>query len=193
MRTVLVAAALLLLAPAVRAGEKADPSRAAVAKGLRRIEQGASSYLTNRKCFSCHHQAMSILSLSSARKRGFEVDKAKLAKQVEFTLDHFRKRKDKVLKGQGVEGASTMAVYALFALDGAGHPADEITAALVKYLLLRQKLDGAFPALAQRPPSEGSLFTNAALALNGLSKFGPAKGAKGADELRAKVPKAIEK
>jgi N-acyl-D-amino-acid deacylase len=191
MKIVLVAAALAFLPPSLRADGKTDPARAAIEKGLRRIEQGAASYIKHRKCFSCHHQAMSILSLSSARRRGFEVDKPRIRQQVEFTLAHFSAKKDKVAKGEAVEGASAMAVYALFALDAAGHPADKTTAALVQYLLVKQKRDGSWPALAQRPPAEGSLFTNTALALHVLCRYGPAKNARGADDLRAKIARAV--
>jgi N-acyl-D-amino-acid deacylase len=178
MRTLLVAATLALLPPALWAEGKVDPTRTAIAKGLRRIEQGAASYIKHRKCFSCHHQAMSIQSLSSARQRGFKVDEPTIRGQVEFTLSTFSKKKDRVARGEAVEGASTMAVYALLALDAAKHPADKTTAALVQYLLVKQKSDGSWPALAKRPPSEGSQFTNAALALHALRRYGPAKDAK---------------
>jgi N-acyl-D-amino-acid deacylase len=193
MRAILLAVAFALLPASARAEAKADPTKAAIEKGLRRIEQGSASYITKRSCFSCHHQAMAIQSLTSARRRGFTIDQANLRRQVDFTLKTFRTRKDRVAKGQGVEGASTMAVYALLALEAADHPADETTAALVQYLLVRQRRDGAWPALAKRPPSEGSLFTNAALALRALRRYGPAKDAKGADALRARIDKAYEK
>jgi N-acyl-D-amino-acid deacylase len=182
---------LLALAPAAPAA-RPDPAKAPVKKALRRIEQGAAAYITKRKCFSCHHQALPILALSSARRRGFTVDADKLRRQMEFTLHAFKDR-DKVAQGKGVEGASTQAAYALFALEGAGHPADETTAALVRYLLARQRRDGAWPALARRPPMEGSLFTNAALALRALRKYGPPKDARGAGELRARVEEAFRK
>jgi N-acyl-D-amino-acid deacylase len=193
MRTVLVGIALAVLPAAVRAEAKTDATRAAIEKGLRRVEQGAASYITKRTCFSCHHQAMSIQSVASARRRGFAIDEAKLKQQVDFTLKTFSAKKDRVIKGQGVDGASTTAVYALLALEAADHSADETTAALVQYLLVRQRRDGAWPALAKRPPSEGSLFTNAALALRALRKYGPAKHAKGAKALRAKIDKAFAK
>ena len=50
-------------------------------------------------------------------------------------------------------------------LEAADHKHDEVTAALVKFLLTRQKDDGSWPAVSKRPPSEGSPFTGPALAL----------------------------
>jgi N-acyl-D-amino-acid deacylase len=179
---------LVPLAPAAGV----DAARSAIEKGLRRIEQGAASYITKRTCFSCHHQALSILTMSSARRHGFAVAADKLRRQIDFTLAAF-KDKDKIRKGKGVEGASTQAVYGLFALDGAEHSPDDTTGALVQYLLVRQRRDGAWPALARRPPMEGSLFTNAGLALQELRKYGFPPHNKGAEALRAKVEKAMRK
>jgi N-acyl-D-amino-acid deacylase len=131
---------------------------------------------------------MSMLSLTSARRRGFTVEPAKVRQQVEFTINTFQPKKDQIVKGQGIPGGSTMAAYALFALEACDHPADETTAALVEYLLVRQRPDGSWPALAKRPPTEGSTFTNNALALRALRTYGPAKDA---GELRSRIDKAF--
>jgi hypothetical protein len=42
-----------------------------------------------------------------------------------------------------------------------------------------------------RPPSEGSLFTNCAHALHGLRVYGPARDAKGQEQLHERVDKAV--
>jgi hypothetical protein len=186
----LPALAALLLVPPVRAEDNVKP---AIDKGLRRIEQGAANYVKNRQCFSCHHQAVTIAVFASAKRRGFEVDPAKVRQQVDFTLDTFRQKRERVADGLGVPGGNTMTAYALFALEAGGHPADEVTAALVKYLLKRQKPDGSWPALTQRQPSEGSSFTNASFALRALRTYGPAKDAKDADELRQRTDEAFTK
>jgi N-acyl-D-amino-acid deacylase len=182
---------LLVVAATARAETPADPVKAAVTKGLRRLEQGAANYVKNRQCFSCHHQAVPILAFASARRRGFEIEPALLRQQVDFTTKTFQHKREQIAKGQGVPGGNTMSAYALFTLETAGHPADETTAALLEYLLVRQKPDGSWPAVTQRPPSEGSSFTNAALALRVLRHYGPAKDAEGAEELRTRVDKAI--
>jgi N-acyl-D-amino-acid deacylase len=65
-----------------------------------------------------------------------------------------------------------MWTYALLTLDVADHAPDETTSSLVEYLLQKQKSDGSWPALAKRPPTEGSSLTNNALALRVLQKYG---------------------
>jgi N-acyl-D-amino-acid deacylase len=182
--------ALLVLAAA--GGDcAAEDVRSAVEKGLRRLEQGASNYVARRRCFSCHHQALPMLSLASAQRRGFEVQQRVLDKQTAHTVDYFRARKDDVQQGKGVDGGALMAGYPLFALEAVGHAADDVTAALVEYLLQKQKADGSWVAVAERLPSEGSPFTPTALALRGLQHYGPARDAAGADELRRRIDKAI--
>lgn len=188
MKRTTLALLLLTMAAPARADAPTDAVRAAVEKGLRRLEQGAASYVKNRQCFSCHHQATTILALTAAKKRSFEIEPAKLRQQVDFTLKTFDHKREQVARGLAVPGGNTMSAYALFALEAAEHPADETTAALVEYLLVRQKPDGSWPAVTQRPPTEGSSFTNAALALRALRRYGPAEGA---DELRARIDKAI--
>jgi squalene cyclase len=184
----------------------AEPAnlRPAIEKGLRRLEQGAGNYIKHRRCFSCHHQASAILCLTAAKRRGLSIDPTRLRQQVDFTLDTFRPKLERVAQGKGVAGASTMAVYALFALEAADHRPDEVTAALVQYLLVRQRDDGSWNALARRPPTEGSPFTNTALALRVLRTFGmkhddeeqqrlvTAAIERGADWLQSAKPKDTE-
>lgn len=174
MKNLLLPLALLIAVAPARA-DAPDAIRAAIDKGLRRIEQGSASYIKNRQCFSCHHQAVTIHVMASARDRGFNILAEKFRQQVDFTIDTFKPKRERVAKGEAVPGGNTMSAYALFALEGAGCQPDETTTALVDYLLVRQKADGSWPALMQRQPSEGSSFTNAALALRGLQTYGNGK------------------
>ncbi|MFO0876619.1 MAG: prenyltransferase/squalene oxidase repeat-containing protein [Gemmataceae bacterium] len=157
---------LLVISPTPSPGA-APPDRLdqAIARGLRRLETGAAAYVQNRQCFSCHHQTLTIASLLQARHRGFAIDGDLLQDQVRFTRDSFQDRKDSIRKGENVGGRSTTAAYALHTLQLGGHPADEMTNALVQYLVVRQEIDGSWPAQMPRVPSEGSKFTNATLAL----------------------------
>jgi N-acyl-D-amino-acid deacylase len=146
--------------------------RAAAERGLSRLEKGAASYVKNRNCFSCHHNAMAVFAMTAAKRRGLEVSPERLREQLDFTLASFRSRTESVRKGQGIGGANTTVAYALATLAAGEHAADETTAALVDFLLTRQREDGAWIGSADRPPSEGSPFTSTALALQGLRAYG---------------------
>jgi N-acyl-D-amino-acid deacylase len=170
----------LLLPVAAHAAAPPDRVDAAIRRGLRRLEQGAASYVTNRQCFSCHHQSLTVAALIAAKQRGFAISERLLDEQTAFTVETFKPNLAKVRKGENVGGRSTTVAYALYTLQAAGHPADDTTAALVDFLIVRQDKDGSWPAVTQRNPSEGSRFTNGALALAALKHYGPRDGTKDA-------------
>lgn len=148
--------------------------RAAIGRSLPGLLRGALSYPKHRGCFSCHHQALPLFALTRARRAGFEVDEKDLQAIVDFTLRSFRKL-DIIRTGRGIPGANTTAGYALGTLAAADHPADNTTAALIQFLIVKQRKDGSWPATAQRPPSEGGMFTTAAMAMDGFNHFGAAR------------------
>ena len=137
MKAIAALLGFVLLAPAHAEDDVAPAMKAAIEKGLKRIEQGVSNYPKHRQCFSCHHQAMAVFSLTAASSAASPVDDALLKQQVEFSLRTFR-NKTAIAKGQGVGGDSTGVVYALHTFAAAGRPYDETTAALVEYLLVKQ-------------------------------------------------------
>jgi N-acyl-D-amino-acid deacylase len=169
MKTAAVLLSLLSSAPLARANGAID---AAIARGMRRVELGAANYPKHRQCFSCHHQALPIFALSAARSRSVAADVKVLAEQVSFTVKALTPNRARFVKGQGIGGGNDTAAYALAALDAAGHPADELTDAMVLYLLSRQREDGSWITSGNRPPSEGSPFTAAALAARALKRYG---------------------
>jgi N-acyl-D-amino-acid deacylase len=134
---------------------------------------------------------LAIPVLAAAKERGFEVDAWVLWSQTEFTRETFRPKLDRIVKGEAIPGANTMAAYALFIMEAAGQEPDETTDGLVQFLTIRQDRDGSWPALADRPPSEGSRFTNAALALRALNVYGLQNDAISAD-MRIKVRASVK-
>jgi N-acyl-D-amino-acid deacylase len=161
---------------------KDAPVQDAISKGLKRLEEAAKNYPKHRQCFSCHHQAVPLMAFASAKTKGLEVDQKLIKDQIEFTLQTFREKVKEIREGKSVPGGNTMSAYALHTLRVSDYPSDEITGALVDFLLIRQKSDGSWPALASRPPTEGSKFTNAFFALSSLEKYSPSKPIKEGEE-----------
>jgi N-acyl-D-amino-acid deacylase len=193
MRTVVALLAGFLWTTSVRADGSADPAvEAAIKKGLKRIATGAANYPKHRRCFSCHHQAMAVLSLTVARQRGFAVDDDLVEKQVDFSLRSFR-HKSIIARGRGVGGDSTSVVYALSTFAAADRPYDDTMAALVSYLLVRQRSDGSWPIPAHRPPTMQSRFTNTGLAMSVLKTYSRPRGAEGAADLQKRIDAALAK
>lgn len=155
----------------------ADPpstaAREAVAKGLTVLNKGATGYIAQKKCFSCHHQALPVLAMTTAKARGFDVDDAELQRQVKFTAAFLATNKENYEKGKGQGGQADTAGYALLTLHAGGWKADDTTAAVVSYLLQRDKEREFWKNTSNRPPSEASAFTTTYLALAALKNFGP--------------------
>ncbi len=53
--------------------------RATVERALPMLESSASTFVAERACFSCHHNALPVLTFHSARARGFAINNDILA------------------------------------------------------------------------------------------------------------------
>ena len=147
-----------------------DAMRMAAQRAIPLIEKSAAIYTQERDCFSCHHQALTVMTLSRAKRAGLSIREDTISAQAKFTLEYFDDRKDRLPKGEGVPGGSYSAGYALAGLTAAKEPANEISKALVQYLLKKQNKDGSWRIGTHRPPLEDSHFTATALGIKGTPK-----------------------
>ncbi len=151
-------------------GEMIDQS---IRKSLPLLERGAKGSLEQRKqCFNCHNQGLPLMSLLTARSRGFPVDSEHLKVQLQFTADFLSRNKQRYREGEGQNGQVDSAGYALWTLDRGGWKPDDTTTSVAEYLLVREKDHDYWEPDSNRPPSEQSLFTSTYLALRGLKVFG---------------------
>jgi hypothetical protein len=173
-----LSAALLLLLGSLLRADAPEPApaklRDAVQKSIALMQQSGVEYLYHRECFSCHHQGVPIIALTTARSRGFAVKEKELQEQVRFTAAFLEKNREDYQKGRGQGGQVDTAGYALWALEAGGWKADATTAAVTAYLLLRDRDHDHWRTVSKRPPSEVSDFTATYLALRGLQVWGGA-------------------
>ena len=166
---------VILLAGIASADEpavKLEELRAAVARSLPLLMKGAVGHREQRKqCFACHNQGVPIFALTAARDRGFAIDEAELATQLEFIAGFLKKNRENYLQGKGQGGQADTAGYALVTLAAGGWKPDETTAAVAEYLLLRHKDQDHWTNNSNRPPTEASPFTTSYVALKGLADF----------------------
>lgn len=151
---------------------KFDSVRKAVAKSIPLLEQGSSGSADKRTCFTCHNQAVPVLALAEARRRGLPIDSRNLKRQLNHTAAFLKRGQKNYLQGKGQGGKVLTAGYALWTLEAGGHPADETTAAVTDYLLEYQRDANHWSHGGRRPPSSGSDFTATYVALRGLDAFG---------------------
>lgn len=164
-------------------------------KTLELLAWTSSVYVEQRDCFSCHHQTLPSLAMRQAQRNGHKVDLDEIKRQTEHTQQFFEKRKEKIAKGNSVPGGPFTAGYALLLLKDNGWPADETTAALVRFLEQKQQPDGRWKIGTKRPPMEYSDFTATALAVRGLQLYStqPVSAEEGNDESDRSLESRVDK
>jgi Prenyltransferase and squalene oxidase repeat len=169
-------ALLVGLAGSPPAGEKRAPEvRAALGRALPLLQKGNAGHLEKRTCFACHHQAVPLLAMSTARSRGLAIDEELFQENLRAIAGFLDKNRDNYQKGQGQGGQVDTAGYALWTLQIGGWEPDPTTAAVAEYLLLRDTKLDHWRTTSDRPPSEVSPFTTTYVALRGLDSYATAK------------------
>ena len=161
-RLILPSLCMLLCIANQAAGDEPQPVvaqsalRIAIEKSLPQLTKGAIGHRENRTCFACHSQGLPIMAMATARGRGVAVDSEELKGQLQHVAEFLGGNRAGYLEGKGQGGQADTAGYALVALELGGWRADETTAAVTRYLLLRDADLDHWRANSPRPPSEGS-------------------------------------
>jgi N-acyl-D-amino-acid deacylase len=172
VRAFLTLAAALLVVGGAAAEPEPTAVRSAASKGLEILRKSAVEYTVQRQCFSCHHQPLAVLTMITAKSRGFEIDEKEIERQIKHTAEHLARNRDNYEAGKGQGGQGETAGYGLLTLHAGHWKADATTSAVVEYLLRRDKDRNFWQATAQRPPTQGSPLTTTYLALAALKNFG---------------------
>lgn len=145
-----------------------EPTPTKLARGLKLLGDSAREYIRQRQCFSCHHQALPAMTLALAESKGLVIDADSLKLQAEHTHTHYAARIDDLVRGKGVPGGPYTAGYALATFAATNHGRDEVTDALVDYLMITQQADGHWRVDSKRPPLEESAVMGTAMSIRGL-------------------------
>lgn len=166
--------AWMLLEMTGRAADEAT-LRAAITRSLHLIERSAAIGIDERtNCFTCHHSGLPVMTLVTARERGFAVQAETLQTQLQFTADQLNTGRANYLLGKGQGGQAFMAGSALWTLKLGAWTPDATTGAVVEYLLGHQKELGHWKPPSIRPPSEESPFSATYFAMESLKHFSTA-------------------
>jgi squalene cyclase len=177
----------LVLLPAAAPADDAAAARAAVAKSLPLLQEGAQSFRVRSegKCISCHHQGLILPTVALARERGFPV--AEDLERQEVGRVHFFYARRQPLYERALAGDpaarrlaerygnyTVHAGYWLWALTAERVQPDEVTTTAVRWLAAKQLEDGRWDFEdAARAPMQAGAFTTTALAVFALQHYGP--------------------
>lgn len=149
--------------------------RSAISRSIPLIETASAGSAKERKCFTCHNQALAVLVLTEARKKAFPIDEANYQRQVDHTLAHLKRGLEKYRAGTGQGGGPDTASFSLWTLELAGRKPDELTSAVTGYLLKRNQSRDHWLRNSTRPPSMSSDTNTSYFVSRALKNFGPAE------------------
>jgi len=141
---------------------------------LQRSSDGflANGFVKQSGCVSCHHQTLPAIAFGRARERGFRLDEASLARQLQVQQASWSKGRDSAYEMVEPTPDSPASLgYGLLGLKSLGYAPDELTEAMVWYLASSQFPDGSFPAFDRRPPMEEGQMIGTAFALGALRQY----------------------
>ena len=153
----------------------AQPSpRVAVERALPLLQRSAAEFVKNRSCFSCHHNALPILTLRMARDRGFAIDSAVLTTVEDKTFAPLRAADalDQSIQVATLSDPTPNDSLLLMAAGAAGLDRNLTMAVRVQQLLGWQQ-EGHWVTSDFRPPHSSSLFTATATAIRAIDLYAP--------------------
>jgi mono/diheme cytochrome c family protein len=131
---------------------------------LKLLQRSSDAFLDNAfvqksGCTSCHGQDLPSVAYDLARARGLPVDDVSWGKQFAAMMPRWHQRGENARQMiSPLPGSPITIAYGVFGLRAAGYAADDITEAMVRFLLRTQRADGAWTDPIRRPPMEDGTF-----------------------------------
>ena len=155
-------------------------ARARLQPALDLLARGSGAFLDNAfvqqsKCTSCHQQDLPAVAFEMARARGLRVDDAAEGRQHEVLTARWNSRAERARQmTQPVPDPMVSIGYGFFGLKAAHYAPDEMTEALIRYLLRVQQPDGSWAGFDRRPPREDGPVIATAWAALAVRDYPPA-------------------
>jgi ankyrin repeat protein len=169
------AALLIALSTAAPALAQAPGPRTAVLRAMPILQKSARTFVEKQSCFSCHHNALSVMTLRLADRRGIPVDPSVLEAVETKTFRELRGANalDDAVQAAGVSDPTPNESFLLMAAHDAGLPAGVTTAVVARRLARWQHADGHWMTSDFRPPHSSSEFTATASAVRAITAYMP--------------------
>lgn len=154
--------------------QSAPDTREAIQRALPILQKSASSFVEKRACFSCHHNALSILTLRMAQDRGFTIDPSVLGAVEQKTFRELRNPNalDDAVQAASLSDPTPNESLLLMAAHASSVPRDTVTGVIAQRMATWQR-DGHWITSDFRPPHSSSPFTATATAVAALRYYMP--------------------
>ncbi|MBL9128093.1 MAG: ankyrin repeat domain-containing protein [Verrucomicrobiales bacterium] len=162
--------------------ERTEAIRGGVQRALNLLQKSSDGFLDNgfvrrTGCVSCHHQTLPAVAFGLALERGFRLDEASLARQLEAQRTGWSKTRDRAYEMHAPQPAPPAVIgYGLHGLHALRYQPDDLTDAMAWYLAETQMPDGSWADFDTRPPMEEGPIIGTALTLRALQYYAPRFG-----------------
>lgn len=153
--------------------EPATSVRAAIERSIPLLQKTDSTFLQKAGCVSCHHNTLTAMTVSTARKNRLPVDEQIASKQVKTITSYIETWRERALQGAGIPGETATMGSILSGLAAEKYAGDAATEAFARFIESQQTADGRWRVFAHRPPIESSDFTVTANALRSIQAYAP--------------------
>lgn len=156
-----------------RVRERTQRSLDLLARGSRAFLE--NSFVRNEaKCTSCHHQTLPAVAFGLARERGLRVDEHELGRTLHAHMAMWSRRAESARQmREPLPDAPISMGYGFDGLAALRYAPDEVTDALVHYLIAAQLDDGSWQFFDQRPPMEGGRTVAVAWGVRAIQLYPP--------------------
>jgi hypothetical protein len=184
----------------VPSAKPAGSVRAAFERSIPLLQRTDSIFIQKSGCVSCHHNALTAMTVATARASGFPVNEQIASNQLKAIRSYIENWRERALQGVGIPGDSGTMGAILDGLAAEKLPPDAATDAFARFILSQQWPDGRWRVFSHRPPLESSEIVVTATSIRALQVYGPrAQRAKyekavrrGADWLMKAEPQTIQ-
>src|SRR5262245_54406568 len=168
---------LLLIAvalPATAQAAEKEQFAAAAGKSVALLQKTGPEFFRKSGCVACHHQTVTALAVSVARRHGIAVDEKTARDQLQITALTVKSYRTKFQQRiDHPAGSATATGFILVGMAAEKYPADEYTDDNILDMAGKQTPDGSWTAFGHRPPLEYSRITATALAVRSLQIYAP--------------------
>ena len=169
-----IAFLLTLTVAAVSSAAEKDQLQTAAQKSVALLQKTGPEFFRKSGCVACHHQTVTALAVSEARRHGIAVDEKTAREQLQITALTMKSYRTKFQQRiDHPAGSATGTGFLLLGMAAEKYPADEYTDDNVLDMAGKQAADGSWTAFGHRPPLEYSRITATALAVRSLQLYGP--------------------
>jgi ankyrin repeat protein len=168
-------AGMLCVATALSAAEAgSDQIRDAATRAIVLLQNSQKDWYAKQSCESCHHQIMPALAFRVAREHGLPVNEDIARDNAVHAFGPFASI-DRAVQYTHIIDPSLDDGNRLLAMDAAGVRPNLTTAIYARFIASRQRPDGHWVTIDQRPPQSYSYITATAVSLRAIQIYGHQK------------------